>query len=194
MLRALVTGFGPYGAWQRNPTGIIARDMDGTWIGERYIKALQLPVSVEGCDRAMSTIYKELERYDIILHLGLHPRIWRCRLERVALNLHDFSIPDCNGMLIRESPIVKGGENAYFSTISVRDLKAKLEAMGHRTRISNSTGTYLCNHVYYLTLHQIHSIGLRIRCIFLHMPSEKRMDIREQKALVKDVLEVLASL
>ena len=44
-MKILVTGFEPFGRWQRNPSGETALHLNGTVVGGAKISGLRLPVS-----------------------------------------------------------------------------------------------------------------------------------------------------
>jgi pyroglutamyl-peptidase len=47
---------------------------------------------------------------------------------------------------------------------------AALTAEGIPAYVSNTAGTYLCNHVFYRTLHEIATRELTVRVGFIHLP------------------------
>ncbi len=105
-----------------------------------------------------------------VLHLGLAEGRARIGLERVAINLLDYSIPDASGYQAVDEPCVPGGPAAYASTLPLRSILGALTAEGIPAFISNSAGTYLCNQTLYATLHLVTTRGLRARVGFLHLP------------------------
>src|SRR5262245_25160563 len=92
----LVTGFEPYGGLKRNPSAEIARRLDGRRIAGRPVVGRVLPVDIEALDDALDAIFEKVEPVAAVL-LGLAPGEAAIRVERVALNLADFVIPDNAG-------------------------------------------------------------------------------------------------
>ena len=68
-MKVLVTGFEPFGPWQRNPSGETARHLDGATIVDAEITGLVLPVSFK---RAAAPLIEAIEalRPDVVLNLG----------------------------------------------------------------------------------------------------------------------------
>src|SRR5581483_7373270 len=83
-MKALVTGFEPYGPWQRNPSGETARHMDGATIIDLEVTGLVLPVSFA---RAAAPLIASIDtlRPDIVLNLGQGEAVG-VRVERTAVN------------------------------------------------------------------------------------------------------------
>ena len=90
--------------------------------------------------------------------------------ERVAINVDDARIPDNNGRQPVDRPIVEGAREAYFSTLPVRKIIAAIEAVGVPAQISNSAGTYVCNHVMYRLLHEANTAEEPFLTGFIHVP------------------------
>lgn len=92
-------------------------------------------------------------------------------IERAALNILDFRIPDNSGSQLRDLPVITGGPDAYFSTLSVRSILDKLVENGIPAEISLSAGAYLCNQVFYHLMHWVAKQSLPIAAGFIHLPS-----------------------
>lgn len=92
-------------------------------------------------------------------------------LERVALNILDFSIPDNAGRLMTDQSIVADGPVAYWSTLPIRSALNRLIEEGIPSEISNTAGTYLCNQTMYLALHYLNMKKLNIPAGFIHVPA-----------------------
>ena len=74
-------------------------------------------------------------------------------LERVAINLDDARIPDNAGQHPIDRPIVPGGPAAYFATLPIKAAVAALREAGLPASVSNTAGTFVCNHVFYGLMH-----------------------------------------
>jgi pyroglutamyl-peptidase len=90
--------------------------------------------------------------------------------ERVALNIDDFRMPDHAGNQPQDEPIVPGGPAAYLSTLPVKAMVQAMTAEGVPAVLSNTAGTYLCNHVSYGVLHHLAVRRLATRAGFIHLP------------------------
>jgi pyroglutamyl-peptidase len=165
----LVTGFEPFGQHSDNPSRELAKAVDGRRIGGHEVRGSVLPVHHSEAAVAVERLVADLDPI-AILHLGLAEGRARIGLERVALNVLDYSIPDASGYQGVDEPCVAGGPAAYASTLPLRAILAALTAEGIPAFISNSAGTYLCNQTLYTTLHLVSTRRLRARVGFLHLP------------------------
>lgn len=176
MRKLLLTGFEPFGGEAVNPSWEIARTLDGAEIEDVKVLAARLPV-VWG--RAVEALVDLIEREapDIIVSLGQSGREDICP-ERVGINVSDSKAADNAGTVLTDAPIVPEGPVAYWSTLPIKAMAAAIRAAGVPARVSNSAGTYLCNHVMYGALHQLAKAGRCIPCGFIHVPA-----LPEQAAL-----------
>lgn len=163
---ALVTGFEPYGGMPHNPSGEIARRLDGARIGDVAVVGRVLPVDLGTLDDALEAVLAGIDPVAAIL-LGLAPGESCIRLERVALNLADFPIPDNTGTKTRDRPLDKRGDAARMSRLPLRAIERRLLAMGIPARLSESAGTYLCNAAMYGALGRLPK---HVPCGFIHLP------------------------
>ena len=92
-----------------------------------------------------------------------------CRIERVAINVDDARIPDNAGACPIDAPIVADGPAAYFATLPIKAMLAALREAGIPAEISQTAGTYVCNHVFYGLMHALRGKP-RIRGGFIHIP------------------------
>jgi pyroglutamyl-peptidase len=166
---ALVTGFEPYGGRGRNPAGEIATRLDGSEIAGVAVVGRNLPVALAPLDAIIPAMLAELDPLAVI-SLGLCPNEAVIRLERVAINVADFDIPDNDGLVLVDQPIDAGYTAARFATLPLRRVQAALLQAGIPARLSNSAGTYLCNKALYRFLGTIEQRGKGVPCGFLHLP------------------------
>jgi pyroglutamyl-peptidase len=165
----LLTGFEPFDGDTVNPSGEVAKQLDGKVIGDCAVRSVILPVQHEAA-RAVVTPLLEAPGLVAVVHLGLAGGRARISLERVAVNVMDYSRPDAHGQVLRDVACVKGGPPAYFSTLPLRDMLTALNEEGIPAMISNTAGTYLCNDISYSTLHAVDERALAILIGFIHLP------------------------
>ena len=165
----LLTGFEPFDGDTINPSGEVAKLLDGRLIGDRVVRSVILPVQHEAA-RAVVAPQLDAPGLVAVVHLGLAGGRARISLERVAVNVMDYSRPDAHGQVLRDVACVEGGPGAYFSTLPLREILAALTAEGIPAAISNTAGTYLCNDTSYTTLHALARRGLTIPAGFVHLP------------------------
>lgn len=165
----LLTGFEPFDGDTVNPSGEVAKQLDGTVIGDCVVRSVILPVQHEAA-RARVVPLLAAPGLVAVLHLGLAGGRARISLERVAVNVMDYSRPDAHGQVLRDVACAEDGPAAYFSTLPLRETLAALTAEGIPAVISNTAGTYLCNDISYTTLHALDLRGLAIPTGFVHLP------------------------
>jgi pyroglutamyl-peptidase len=165
----LLTGFEPFDGDPVNPSGEVAKHLDGRVIGDCVVRSAILPVQHEAA-RAVVAPRLDAPGLAAIVHLGLAGGRARVSLERVAVNVMDYSRPDAHGQVLRGVACAEDGPAAYFSTLPLRAMLAALTAEGIPAAISNTAGTYLCNDISYTTLHVLARRGLAIPTGFIHLP------------------------
>jgi pyroglutamyl-peptidase len=177
----LVTGFEPFGPHTVNPSQELVKLLDGRRIGSCAVAGAVLPVHHLEASRHVSALLGELAPAAIV-HLGLAEGRARLGLERVALNVMDYRIPDNAGYRAEGEPCVPEGPAAYFASLPLPEMLAALTAQGIPAYVSNSAGTFLCNQILYHTLHGILTRELTARAGFVHLPflpamvAESRVD------------------
>ena len=165
----LLTGFEPFDGDAVNPSGEVAKQLDGRVLGACVVRSVVLPVQHEAA-RAVVAPLLEAPGLAAVVHLGLAGGRARIALERVAVNVMDYSRPDAHGQVLRDVACVQGGPAAYFSTLPLRDMLAALTAEGIPAYISNTAGTFLCNDTAYTTLHALTRRRLALPAGFIHLP------------------------
>ena len=165
----LLTGFEPFDGDAVNPSGEVAKQLDGRLVGGCVVRGVILPVQHEAA-RAVVAPLLGAPGLVAVVHLGLAGGRARVSLERVAVNVMDYSRPDAHGQVLRDVPCVADGPAAYFSTLPLRAMLAALAAEGIPAAISNTAGTYLCNDISYTTLHALARRGLPVPAGFVHLP------------------------
>lgn len=169
-MELLLTGFEPFGESPVNPSQRIAEELNGKSIQGMEIRGIVLPVDNK---KGPASLIKALtlSRMDCVLCLGEAPRRAAISIERVAINLMDYRIPDNSGKTMIDAPIHPDGPAAYFATLPVRSILERLLAEGIPVELSLSAGAYLCNQVLYSLLDYLSCSNLHIPAGFIHLPS-----------------------
>ena len=167
-LSVLVTGFDPFGGSPTNPSWHAVHALHGREIAGHRIVGAELP-TVFG--RALQRLEQLLEEYrpGLVICTGQAGGRAAISLERVAINVDDARIPDNAGAQPIDRPVVPGAPAAYFSTLPIKAMLAALHAHGLPAEISNSAGTYVCNHIAYAMLH-LAARRRGTRAGFIHIP------------------------
>ena len=165
----LVTGYEPFGSHTVNPSQELAKTLDGRRVGNCAVAGAVLPVHHLEATRHVTVLLGEMAPVAVV-HLGLAEGRARLALERAALNVMDYRIPDNAGYWAEGEPCVPEGPAAYFASLPLPEILAALTAEGIPAYVSNTAGTFLCNQTLYATLHQIAMRELTARAGFIHLP------------------------
>jgi len=174
MTRVLLTGFEPFGGETVNPSWVAVQAVAREWSGPEQIIPVQLPVVFDdSIDRAIAE-----HSPDLVISVGQAGGFATIELERVAINVQDARIPDNSGAQPIDEPVVAGGPAAHFSSLPIKAAVAAVQAAGIPASVSQSAGTYTCNHVFYRLRH------LGAHGGFMHVPfSTEQLDGREVASL-----------
>jgi pyroglutamyl-peptidase len=164
---ALVTGFEPFGGDALNPSWLIAQALDGQRLAGARVRALQLPCVFGD---AIAVLQDAIATHEpaLVLALGLAAGRAELSIERVAINIDDARIPDNAGWQPVDTAIDPDGPAAHFSTLPIKAMVAALQAEGLAAGVSQTAGTFVCNHVFY-ALQQLLA-GTPVRSGFMHVP------------------------
>lgn len=183
-MKILVTGFEPFGQWQRNPSGETARHLDGATIVDAEIRGVVLPTSFKRAAAPLIAAIDEIKP-DVVLNLGQGKAVG-VRVERIAVNCCvSPEGGDNDGYNPQGAPVVADGPATYISTLPVSEIVDLLSNLKFNVAPSNSAGEFLCNYVMYTTLHHIATHSLPIRAGFIHASPlrEEVPDLTEGKGM-----------
>lgn len=167
-MKILITGFDPFGGEPVNPALEAVKLMKDEIAGAKIIKLEILTVfrkSVEKIHEMMKA-----EQPDVVLSIGQAGGRFGVTPERVAINVDDARIKDNEGNQPVDTPIFTDGEAAYFSNLPVKAMVEAIKNKGLPSTLSNSAGTFVCNHVMYGVLYYIHKEFPNVRGGFIHVP------------------------
>jgi pyroglutamyl-peptidase len=155
MKRILVTGFGPYGGEPVNPALEAARLLEGRVVAEHLLCTRELPVVRFECLEALARHIREVDPV-LVIAIGQADGRTEITPERVAINVDDYRIADNAGNQPNQEP--------------VKAMVAALKAQGIPASVSNSAGTFVCNHLFYGLMHLLAAEGGQRRGGFIHVP------------------------
>lgn len=167
-MKLLLTGFEPFNESNVNPSEQVVKALE-KHKSEVHLYPVILPVDRLRAPQELIG-YLETIRPDAVICLGEAPRRMRISIERVAINLQDYSIPDNAGNLVSDEPIVPGGPAAYFVTLPVKKILQRILEVGIPAELSLTAGSYLCNQITYMLLHTLHQQDRHISAGFIHLP------------------------
>jgi pyroglutamyl-peptidase len=170
-VKILLTGFEPFDQARINPSWEAVRALDGWQIEGSSVRARRISCvfgrSLQELDAAIDELQPQL-----VLGVGQAGGRSELSPERVAINLDDGRICDNAGCQPIDAPVVAGGPAAYFSTLPIKAMVRGLRAAGIPAAVSNSAGTFVCNHLFYGLMHRIATRPARpgMRGGFIHIP------------------------
>lgn len=167
-MKIIVSAFEAFQEEKINPTEEVLKLLPNH-LGAFEIIKIVLPVERTKCVELLYALLCETKA-DAVLCLGQAGGRKGISLERVAINLDDFRIPDNAGHQVIDEKIYAEGENAYFSTFPLKRMQKKLENEGVEAKISYTAGTFVCNHLFYSMLHLCQKNHLTTKVGFFHVP------------------------
>ncbi|CAI0757923.1 Pyrrolidone-carboxylate peptidase [Serratia proteamaculans] len=168
MRKVLITGFEPFGGERVNPSWEVVKQLNDMELAGARIIARQLPCVFGAALEALNTAIEEVQPV-MVLAIGQAGGRTDITLERVAINVDDARIPDNQGKQPIDEPIVESGPAAYFSTLPIKAMVGSMREAGIPASVSQTAGTYVCNHVMYGLLHRL-SDQQAIKGGFIHIP------------------------
>ena len=167
-MKLLLTGFTPFDGEAINPALEAVKRVKPEIAGMEIVK-LEVP-TVFGESVQLVAEAIEREQPDFVLSVGQAGGRAAITPERVAINVDDARIPDNAGQQPIDVPIFADGENAYFATLPVKAMTDAIRNAGLPSALSNTAGTYVCNHLMYGVLHHLHQNHKSIKAGFIHVP------------------------
>lgn len=167
-MKLLVTGFDAFGGEKVNPAQLVVESLPDEINGNQVLKLIIPTIRYESAKKIMEVM--DQEKPDIVVSIGQAGGNDAIAIERVAINCDDYRIQDNGGNQPIDEPIVEEGPTAYFSTLPIRKIYEALQKESYPVRISNSAGTFVCNHVFYSIRHYIEENHLSIQSGFIHIP------------------------
>ena len=185
-MKILLTGFEPFGGESINhakeAVKLVKDEIKGAQIVKCYVPVV--------FGKAIDTVYEAMkkENPDAVLLIGQAGGRYEMTPERIAINCDDGRIPDNEGNQPVDQPVKADGPAAYFSTLPVKKMVEYMKAANVPAAISNTAGTYVCNHLmygvrYYIEKEFPDTIGGFMHVPFLH---EQVMNKKETASLSKD--------
>ena len=166
MKRILLCAFDPFGGESINPALEAVRcvKLDGA-----VLEKCEVPTV---CYKSVEVVLRKIEEFspDAVVMIGQAGGRDKITPERVAINLSDARIADNEGNIPCDEPIVSGAPAAYFSSLPIKEIVRALVDGGIPSAVSNSAGTFVCNHLMYGVLHYLAERGLDCVAGFIHIP------------------------
>jgi len=195
-MKILVSGFDPFGGEKVNPAIESVKKLPDTILGAEIIK-LEIPTvigkSIQKIEEAV-----ELHKPDVVISVGQAGGRTDITVERVGVNVDDCRIPDNEGNQPIDEKIVKDGPDAYFVTLPIKAMVEHIQKKGVPASVSNTAGTFICNHVTYGVRHLAETKYPEMRTGFIHIPflpqqvlDKKGMPSMELDVIVKGLVAAI---
>ena len=166
-MKIIVTGFDPFGGEKINPS----------------IECVKALPEIEGVDLfrvELPTVFKESAKRlneainevkpDAVLSVGQAGGRPGITMERIAINVDDARIPDNISQQPIDETIQTEGAAAYFSTLPIKRIVKAIRKEGIPVEVSNSAGTFVCNHIMYQALFAATKADKPFKAGFMHIP------------------------
>ena len=191
-MKVLVTGFDPFGGESINPAWEAVKVIKDEIAGAEIVK-MQIPTVV---GKSIAKIHDKMTEIkpDIVIAVGQAGGRFGVTPERVAINVTDARIPDNEGNQPIDEPIFADGDAAYFSNLPVKAMVQEIKNAGYPSVLSNTAGTYICNHVMYGILYYIQKEFPNVRGGFIHVPYAASQVVNKPGTASMAIADITAAL
>ena len=167
-MKVLVTGFDPFGGEKLNPALEAIKSLPSEIRGAE-VRWLEVPTVFY---KSAKILEEEIRIYqpDIVLCIGQAGGRKGLTPERVAINQDDARIQDNEGNQPIDLPIRPDGASAYFSSLPIKAMVQAIKEEGLPASVSNTAGTFVCNHLMYQVLYLVEKEFPTIKAGFMHIP------------------------
>ena len=167
-MKILVTGFDPFGGEKINPALEAVKSLPSEIHGAE-IHWVEIPTVFY---KAAEVLEAEIVRYqpDVVLCIGQAGGRASLTPERVAINQDDARISENQANQPIDTPIRPDGQVAYFSTLPIKAMVQAIKEEGLPATVSNTAGTFVCNHLMYQALYLADKKFPHMRAGFMHIP------------------------
>jgi pyroglutamyl-peptidase len=170
MPHILLTGFEPFNKETTNPAWEVVKLFEDKKILTTHtVHIAQLPCEFGKANSVLHELLSQL-RPEIVICVGQAGGRVDISVERIAINIDDARIPDNAGAQPIDQSIDSEGPAAYFSTLPIKAIVKNLRESGIPANVSQTAGTYVCNHVFYGLMHYANKHAYILRAGFVHIP------------------------
>jgi pyroglutamyl-peptidase len=174
--KVLLTGFEAFGESrdtgpELNPSWLAVKSLHGELIAGHRVITARLPCVFGKSLRLMRELLLR-HQPTLVIAVGEAGGRTGISLERIAVNLDDARQPDNAGAQPIDQEVVAKGPAAYFSSLPIKAMLRDLQQAGLAAEVSQTAGTYVCNHVFYGLMHALATEPCLQACRggFVHVP------------------------
>ena len=188
-MKILVTGFDPFGGEKVNPALEAVKSLPSVIHGAE-IRWVEIPTVFY---KSAEVLEAEIVLYqpDVVLCIGQAGGRASLTPERVAINQDDARIPDNQGNQPIDTPIRLDGEAAYFSTLPIKAMVQAIKEDGLPATVSNTAGTFVCNHLMYQALYLADKKFPNVRAGFMHIPYMTEQVINKPNTASMNLVDIV---
>lgn len=188
-MKILVTGFDPFGGEKVNPALEAVKSLPSVIHGAE-IRWVEIPTVFY---KSAEVLEAEIVRHqpDVVLCIGQAGGRASLTPERVAINQDDARIPDNQGNQPIDTPIRLDGEAAYFSTLPIKAMVQAIKEVGLPATVSNTAGTFVCNHLMYQALYLADKKFPNMRAGFMHIPYMTEQVINKPNTASMNLVDIV---
>jgi len=199
----VLTGFGPFGKFERNPSWDVVESLDGevfscagtpgikaVWpsIGQISLHAVakQLPVDYSKVPALLEPLF-DSGNIGLIVNVGVS-RAGEFKLEQRARN-GTYEAKDITDACPATGKNVEDGPDELRTSIDIDRVIKRFSAGNSQVKVANSddAGLYLCEYTYYRSLH-----GGGAPAIFIHIPPvDEPYSLEQLKEAVRQIISLL---
>ena len=166
-MKIIVTGFDPFGGEKVNPSIECVKALPEIE-GVELIR-LELPTVFKESAKRLNEVINDVKP-DAVLSVGQAGGRPGITMERIAINVDDARIPDNISQQPIDEAIQLDGEAAYFTTLPIKRIVKAIREAGIPAEVSNSAGTFVCNHIMYQSLFAATKADKPFKAGFMHIP------------------------
>lgn len=170
-MNVLLTGFEPFDQDAINPSWEAVQALDGWRCAGAVVHARRISCVFGASLRELDAAIDEVQPH-LVLCVGQAGGRSEITPERIAINVDDGRICDNAGCQPIDAPVVPGAPAAYFASLPIKAMVRDLRAAGIPAAVSNTAGTFVCNHLFFGLMHRIASrpVAPGMRGGFVHIP------------------------
>ena len=166
-MKIIVTGFDPFGGETINPSIECVKALPEIE-GVELIR-LELPTVFKESAKRLNEVINDVKP-DAVLSVGQAGGRPGITMERIAINVDDARIPDNISQQPIDETIQTEGEAAYFTTLPIKRIVNAIREVGIPAEVSNTAGTFVCNHIMYQALFAATKADKPFKAGFMHIP------------------------
>ncbi|MDU5201075.1 pyroglutamyl-peptidase I [Finegoldia magna] len=167
-MKILVSGFDPFGGEKINPAIEAVKLLSDEIKGNEVIK-IEIPTVIgKSVDKLKEKIAEV--KPDVVISVGQAGGREDITVERVAINVDDCRIKDNEGNQPIDEKIAEDGPDAYLLTLPIKAIVENIKSANIPASVSNTAGTFICNHVAYGMAHVRATEYPNMRTGFIHIP------------------------